>query len=69
MVVERQYLGQDAITDEEWTRATKAIYGRISDLNTEDKLVVFNAGARHSDIDDYSMYFDGYSWRTSWETR
>ena len=60
MVVERQYWGRDAITDEEWTRATKAIYGRISDLNAEDKLVVFNAGARLSDIDDYSVYFDGY---------
>jgi len=60
MVVERQYWGQDAITDEEWTAATKAIYRRISDLNTEDKLVIFNAGARLSDIDDYSMYFDGY---------
>jgi hypothetical protein len=60
MVVERQCWGQDAITDEEWTRATKAIYGRISDINVEDKLVVFNAGARLSDIDDYSEYFDGY---------
>ncbi len=60
MVVERQYWGRDAITDEEWTAATKAIYGRISDLNTDGKLVVFNAGARLSDIDDYSEYFDGY---------
>jgi hypothetical protein len=60
MVVERQYWGQDAITDEEWTDATKAIYRRTSDLNTDDKLVIFNAGARLSDIDDYSMYFDGY---------
>jgi hypothetical protein len=60
MVVERQYWGQDAITDEEWTDATKAIYRRISDLNIEDKLVIFNAGARLSDIDDYSDYFDGY---------
>jgi hypothetical protein len=60
MVVERQYWGQDAITDEEWTEATRAIYRRISDLNAEDKLVVFNAGARLSDIDDYSEYFDGY---------
>ena len=60
MVVERQYWGRDAITDEEWTTATKAIYQRISDLNTEDKLVIFNAGARLSDIDDYSEYFNGY---------
>jgi hypothetical protein len=60
MVVERQYWGRDAITDEEWTEATKAIYQRISDLNTGGKLVVFNAGARLSDIDDYSEYFDGY---------
>ncbi|TRO49394.1 hypothetical protein E2P65_01190 [Candidatus Bathyarchaeota archaeon] len=60
MVIERQYWGQDAITDEEWTDATKAIYQRISDLNNEDKLVIFNAGARLSDIDDYSEYFDGY---------
>lgn len=60
MIVERQYWGQDAITYEEWTEATEAIYQRISDLNTEGKLVVFNAGARLSDIDDYSQYFDGY---------
>jgi len=60
MVVERQYWGRDAITDEEWTDATKAIYRRISDLNADGKLVIFNAGARLSDIDDYSDYFDGY---------
>ena len=60
MVVERQYWGQDAITDEEWTEATRAIYQTISDMNTEDKLVIFNAGARLSDINDYSEYFDGY---------
>jgi hypothetical protein len=29
-------------------------------LNVEDKLVVFNAGARLEDIDEYSMYFDGF---------
>jgi hypothetical protein len=60
MVVERQYWGQDAITDEEWTEATKDIYQRIMNLNTEGKLVIFNSGARLSDIDDYSEYFDGY---------
>lgn len=60
IVVERQYWGQEAITDEEWTEATMAIYQTISDMNTEDKLVIFNAGARLSDIDDYSEYFDGY---------
>ncbi len=60
MIVERQYWGQDAITDEEWTIATKAIYRRISDLNADGKLVIFNAGARLTDIDDYSEYFDGY---------
>jgi hypothetical protein len=59
MVVEKQYWC-DTITDEEWLSATKAIYDKITELNTENKLVVFNAGAKFSDIDAYSEYFDGY---------
>ena len=59
MVVEKQYWS-DSISDEEWLESTKAIYEKIAELNTEDKLVIFNAGARFSDIDAYSEYFDGY---------
>jgi len=59
MVVEKQYWSP-SISDEEWLEATRAIYEQISELNTEDKLVIFNAGARLSDIDEYGTYFDGY---------
>jgi len=59
MVVEKQYWCP-TISDEEWMESTTAIYERIAELNTEDKLVIFNAGARLSDIDAYSDYFDGY---------
>ena len=59
MVVDKQYWTQ-SITEEEWLEATRAIYDKIAELNTEDKLVIFNAGARFTDIDAYSEYFDGY---------
>jgi hypothetical protein len=59
MVVDKQYWTQ-SITDEEWLEATRAIYDKIAELNTEEKLVIFNAGARFTDIDAYSEYFDGY---------
>lgn len=59
MVVEKQYWCP-TIGDEEWMEATTAIYETIAELNTGDKLVIFNAGARLTDIDAYSDYFDGY---------
>ena len=59
MVVDKQYWTQ-SISDEEWLDATRAIYDKIAALNTENKLVIFNAGARFTDIDAYSEYFDGY---------
>lgn len=59
MVVEKQYWCPE-ISDEEWLEATKDIYDTIAALNTQDKLVIFNAGARLSDIDEYGEYFDGY---------
>jgi Hypothetical glycosyl hydrolase family 15 len=59
MVVDKQYW-TDSISDDEWLESTKAIYDQITELNTENKLVIFNAGARFSDIDAYSEYFDGY---------
>ena len=59
MVVDKQYW-TDSISDEEWLESTKAIYELIVELNTENKLIIFNAGARFSDIDAYSEYFDGY---------
>ncbi|MCB2171325.1 putative glycoside hydrolase family 15 protein [archaeon] len=59
MVVEKQYWCPE-ISDEEWLEATKDIYDTITALNTQNKLVIFNAGARLSDIDAYGEYFDGY---------
>ena len=60
MVVEKQYWCPDAITDEEWLNATKEIYRKLQELNTEDKLIIFNAGGTIEDIDEYGDYFDGY---------
>ena len=60
MVVEKQWWCPDAITDQEWLRATKAIMAAVRHLNTENKLVIFNAGKDLSDIDEYSEFFDGY---------
>ena len=59
MVVEKQYWSS-SISDEEWLNTTRSIYDRIAELNSEEKLVIFNAGARFSDIDAYGEYFDGY---------
>ena len=59
MVVEKQYWCPE-ISDEEWLEATKDIYDTIVALNTQNKLVIFNSGARLSDIDAYGEYFDGY---------
>ena len=59
MVVEKQYWCP-TISDEEWIEATTAIYEKIDELNTGDKLVIFNAGACLTDIDAYGAYFDGY---------
>ncbi len=59
MVVKKQYWCPE-ISDEEWLEATKDIYDTIVALNTQNKLVIFNSGARLSDIDAYGEYFDGY---------
>jgi hypothetical protein len=59
MVMEKQYFS-NAISDEEWLESTKNIYSKIDELNVHDKLVIFNSGARLSDIDEYSSFFDGF---------
>ena len=60
MVTERQWWCPDAISDGEWAEATKKIMQGIEELNTEGKLVVFNAGLEFSDIDEYGEFMDGY---------
>jgi len=59
MVLEKS-LCPDAISDEEWVAGTRAIMAAIDDLNTEDKLVVFNSGRDLSEIDAYGEYMDGF---------
>ncbi len=75
MVVEKQYWCPDAISDEEWLFATKEIMQEISEQNTQGKLVVFNAGLKYEDIDEYKEYMDGYvmenflgEWGADYET-
>ena len=75
MVVEKQYWCPDAISDEEWLTATKEIMQEISEQNTQGKLVIFNAGLKYEDIDEYAQYFDGYllenflgEWGADYET-
>jgi hypothetical protein len=75
MVVEKQYWCPDAISDEEWLFATKEIMQEISEENTQGKLIIFNAGHRFEDIDEYASYMDGYllenflgEWGVDYET-
>lgn len=75
MVVEKQYWCPDAISDGEWLSATKEIMQEISAQNTREKLVIFNAGLKYEDIDEYSEYMDGYvmenflgEWGADYET-
>ncbi len=60
MVAEENFWCPQAISAQEWLDATSAIYEKISAINTEDKLVIFNAGGRYADIDAYAAYFDGF---------
>lgn len=60
MVVEENFWCPEAISAEVWLRATTEIFKKIQKYNTENKLVVFNAGKSIVDIDDYSEFFDGY---------
>jgi hypothetical protein len=50
----------EAISDEEWVEATKAIMTKIQQLNTEDKLVIFNSGRDFLEIEPYREFLDGY---------
>lgn len=74
MVTEKSWC-PDAISNEAWVRATKAIMADIEQLNTENKLVIFNSGRDFSEIDEYRAFFDGYlmenflgSWGADYET-
>jgi len=50
----------ESISDREWVEATKAILSRIQQLNTEDKLVIFNSGRDFLEIEPYREFLDGY---------
>jgi len=75
MVVEEQYWCPGVITREEWISATKDIMQEIQSKNTENKMVIFNAGLQYEDIDEYAPYMDGYvlenflgDWGADYET-
>ncbi|MBE0480534.1 MAG: hypothetical protein IBX68_06100 [Dehalococcoidia bacterium] len=64
-----------AISDADWIEATRAIMARITEYNTEGKLVIFNSGRDISEIDAFGEYMDGYlmenfmgSWGADFET-
>lgn len=59
MVIEKSWC-PEAISDDEWLRATKALMAELSKLNTENKLIIFNSGRDLSEIDEYSKFMDGY---------
>ncbi len=59
MVTEHSWC-PEIITNSEWIHATQEIMAQMEDLNTENKLVIFNAGRDFSEIDKYSEYMDGY---------
>ncbi|MBN1211578.1 MAG: hypothetical protein JXA92_03295 [candidate division Zixibacteria bacterium] len=59
MVLEKS-LFPDAISDREWVDSTERIMAAIKEVNTTDKLVIFNAGRDFSEIDAYAEYMDGF---------
>jgi hypothetical protein len=59
MVIDKNYWC-DSISDREWVESTSVIMQKIRDLNSKDKVFIFNAGGSLSDIDEYSQYMDGY---------
>ena len=60
MVVEKQWWCPEAISDGEWLEATREIFRRIDEINTDNKLVLFNSGKNFADIDEYAEFMDGY---------
>lgn len=59
MVLEKS-LFPDVISDQEWVESTSKIMEGIEELNTGNKLVIFNSGRDISEIDAYSRFMDGY---------
>ncbi len=59
MVTEKSWC-PDAISDEEWVAATKAIMARVQAINTENKPVIFNSGRDIGEIGAYNDFMDGY---------
>ncbi len=60
MITEKQWWCPESISNDEWLDTTKNIFAKIKQLNTNNKLVVFNAGKDIYDIDEFKEYFDGY---------
>jgi len=66
----------EIISDKEWEAGTQAILSEIRSMaDSNDKLVIFNAGRDLSDIDSYAEYMDGYvmenflgNWGAEYET-
>jgi hypothetical protein len=66
----------EIISDKEWEAGTQAILSEIRSMaDSNDKLVIFNAGRDLSDIDSYAHYMDGYvmenflgSWGADYDT-
>jgi len=59
MVLEKSWC-PDAISDDGWVEATRAIMAGIAELNTADKMVILNAGRDITDIDAYGDFMNGY---------
>lgn len=59
MVTEKSWCPQ-AINDDEWVTATKAIMAHIREINAGNKPVIFNSGRDFSEIDEYRDFMDGY---------
>lgn len=60
MLSEHQWWCPDAIADEDWVSATRAIMTEIKKHNTAGKLVICNSGCRYEDSDAYSDFCDGF---------
>jgi len=60
MVTNEQWWCPEAIEGHDWSESTRGIMRDVEGLNTEDKLVIFNAGLQFQDIDLYAGHMDGY---------
>lgn len=59
MVMEKSWC-PEMISNQDWVEANKKILKNIQEINTKNKLVIFNSGRDLSQIDEYAEFANGY---------